>query len=74
MDMTQLQEYIRNSTIETAKKEIDSYFRSTLHQIETGINTRTASQHILCHSLVYKLNDENGEGDNLIQIYRSKIE
>ncbi len=64
--MDALQEKIKNSTIETAKQEIDSYFRATVHQIETGINTRTASQHILCHSLVYKLNDENGEGDRLI--------
>lgn len=41
--MDALQEKIKNSTIETAKQEIDSYFRATVHQIETGINTRTAS-------------------------------
>ena len=33
MEMNQLQEFIKKSTIETAKKEIDSYFKSNLHQI-----------------------------------------
>ena len=74
MEMNQLQEFIKKSTIETAKKEIDSYFKSNLHQIQTGINTRTASQHILCNSLVYKLIDDNSEGKNLLQIYNSKID
>ena len=31
MDMNQMQEYIRNSSIETARTEIDTYFRSTLN-------------------------------------------